>query len=64
MTEGCNDVTPQPSLSQAEQAQLLQSAFVVEVLQPSGHLHGPPLDRLQQLHIFPVWAAPNQDAVL
>ena len=41
--EGCNEVTPQPSLLQAVQAQLPRPAFVGEVLQPSAHLRGPPL---------------------
>ena len=36
--EGCNEVTPQPSLLQAQQAQLPQPVFVGEVLQPSVHL--------------------------
>ena len=40
------------SLLQAEQAQLPQSVFVGEVLQPSHHLCGPPLDLLQQLPVF------------
>ena len=40
------------SLPQAEPAQLPQPFFTGEVLQPSHHLHGPPLDPLQQLHIF------------
>jgi len=31
--EGCNEVTPQPSLLQAEQAQLSQPVFVGEMLQ-------------------------------
>ena len=35
-----------------------------EVLQPSGHLSGPPLDLLQELHILPVLGAPGLDAVL
>ena len=54
----------QPYLLQAEQAQLPQPVFVEEVLQPSDHLCGPPLDPLQQLHIFPVLGAPDLDAVL
>jgi len=33
--EGRSEVSPQPSLLQAEQAQLLQSVFMGEVLQPS-----------------------------
>ena len=49
--KGCNEVTLQPSFLQAEQAQLPQPVFVGEVLQPSDHLCGPPLDPLQQLLI-------------
>jgi len=33
------------------------------VLQPSDHLHGPPLDLLQQLFICLVLGAPELDAV-
>jgi len=33
-----------------------------DVLQPSYHLCGPPLDLLQKLHIFPVCRAPDLDA--
>ena len=54
----------QPSPPQAEQAQLLRPVLTEEVLQPSDHVHGPPLDPLQQLHIFPVLGAPDLDAVL
>jgi len=36
--EGCKKVIPQPSLLQAEQAQLPQPVFVGEMLQPSLHL--------------------------
>ncbi|GAB0207437.1 hypothetical protein GRJ2_003209300 [Grus japonensis] len=35
-----------------------------EVFQPSDHLHGPPLDSLQQLHVSPVLRPPELDAVL
>ena len=55
---------PQPSLLQAEQAQLPQPVFVGEVLQPSDHLCVPPLDPLQQLPVFLVLGAPDLDAVL
>ena len=41
----------QPLLLQAEQAQFPQPTFVKEVLQPSDHLCGLPLDPLQQLSI-------------
>ncbi|KAK4810205.1 hypothetical protein QYF61_011799 [Mycteria americana] len=62
--EGCYEVSPQPSLLQAEQPQPSQHVLVGEVLQPAGHFHGPPLDLLQQVHVFPVLRAPELDAVL
>ncbi|KAK4827563.1 hypothetical protein QYF61_019187 [Mycteria americana] len=52
------------SLLQAEQPQLSQPVFVGEVLQPSGHLHGPPLDLLQQLHVLLMLRPPELHAVL
>ncbi|KAK4829041.1 hypothetical protein QYF61_001846 [Mycteria americana] len=48
----------------AEQPQLSQPVLIAEVLQPSDHFHGLPLDPLQQLHVFPVLRAPELDAVL
>jgi len=62
--EGHNQVCPQPSLLQAEQAQFLQPVFIGEVSPPLGHLWGPPLDPLQKFHIFPVLGPPHLDAVL
>ena len=50
--EYCNQVSPQPSLLRAEQHQLSQPVFIGVVLQPSDHLCGPPLDLLQQVHVF------------
>jgi len=61
---GCNEISLEPSLLQAEQVQLPQPVFVGEVLQPSEHLCGPSLDLLLLLHIFPVLRAPGLDAVL
>jgi len=52
--EGHNGVSPEPSLLQDKQAQLPQSFFIREVLQPCDHLCDPPLDLLQQLHIS-IW---------
>jgi len=49
-------------LLQAEQAQLFQPVFIEEVLQPSDHLQGHPLDSLQKLHIFIVLGDPDLDA--
>ena len=52
------------SLLQAKQAQFPQPFFIGEVLQPSDHLCGPPLDVLQQLCTLPILGASGQDAVL
>ena len=57
MSSPCN-------LLQAEQAQSLQLIFIGEVFQPLDHLHRPPLDPLQKLHILPVLGAPDSDAIL
>ncbi|KAK4817891.1 hypothetical protein QYF61_002060 [Mycteria americana] len=51
-------------MEEAEQAQLSQPVPVGEVLQPSDHFCGPPLDLLQQLHVPLVLRAPELDAVL
>ncbi|KAK4812466.1 LOW QUALITY PROTEIN: hypothetical protein QYF61_026459 [Mycteria americana] len=61
---GCYKVSPQPSLLQAEQPQLSQPVLVGEVLQPSHHFRGPPLDPLQQLHVLLVLRDPELDTVL
>ncbi|XP_074433859.1 TBC1 domain family member 31 isoform X2 [Larus michahellis] len=52
--EGCYKFSLEPSLLQAEQPQLSQPVLTAEVLQPSDHLCGPPLDPLQQVHVLPV----------
>jgi len=62
--EGCNKVSLQPSLLQAEQPQLPQPFFKAELLQTSNHFSGPPLDPLQQVHSFPVLRAPELDTEL
>ncbi|KAK4827142.1 LOW QUALITY PROTEIN: hypothetical protein QYF61_014736 [Mycteria americana] len=62
--EGCYKVSPELSLLQAEQAQLSQPVFIEEVLQPSDHLHGPPLDLLPQVHVLLTLGAPDLNAVL
>ncbi|KAK4831119.1 LOW QUALITY PROTEIN: hypothetical protein QYF61_015422 [Mycteria americana] len=64
LLEGCYKVSPQPSLLQAGQPQLSQPVLIAEVLQPSDHFRGPPLDPLQQVPVFPVLRAPELDAVL
>ena len=48
--------------SRLEKAQFLQPVFIGEVHHSLNHLHGPPLDPLQKLHIFLVLKAPNMDA--
>ena len=53
------EVSSEPSLFQSAQAWLLQPFFIGEEPQPSAHLHGPPLDLLWQLHIFPVLGVPG-----
>ncbi|KAK4831083.1 hypothetical protein QYF61_015281 [Mycteria americana] len=62
--KGCNKVSPEPSLLQAEQPQLSQPFLIGDVFHPSDHFCGPPLDPLQQVHVFPVLRAPELDAVL
>ena len=62
--EGHNEISPKPSLLQAKQSRFPQPFLVGEVLQPSDHLSGPPLDLLQELHILPVLGAPGLDTVL
>jgi len=47
--EGHSEVSSEPSLLQAKQAQLPQPFLIGEALQPSHHLSGPPLVLLQQL---------------
>ncbi|KAK4828770.1 hypothetical protein QYF61_000795 [Mycteria americana] len=62
--EGCYKVSPEPSLLQAEQPQLSQPFFTGEVIQPSDHLCGPPLDSLQQVHVLLMLGAPEVNVVL
>ena len=52
--EGRNEVSLEPSLFQTKQAQFPLPFLIGEVLQPSDHLSGPPLDPVQELHILPV----------
>lgn len=49
--------------SSPKQGQFPQPFFIVVVLQPSDRHHGPPLDTLQQFHIFPVLVSPGLKAV-
>jgi len=62
--EGCYKVSSEPSVLQVDEPQLSQPILIEEVLQHSDHLCGPPLDLLQQLHVFLVLGAPELDAVL
>ena len=62
--EGHNEVSPELSFLQAKQAQFPQLFSIGEVLQPSDHLSGPPLDLFQEFHIFLVLGAPGLDVVL
>ena len=62
--EGHNEVSLEPSVLQAKQVQFPQPFFIRELLQPSDHLSGSPLDSFQELCIFLVFgdsrcSAPN-----
>ena len=50
--KGCYKVSSEPSFRQAEEPQLSQPLLIGKLLQPSDHLHGPPLDWLQQLYVL------------
>ena len=63
-TEGHSEVSQKPSLLQAKQSHFPQHFPIGEVLQPSEHLSGPPLDPFQDLSAFLVLEAPGLDAVL
>jgi len=52
-TEGHSEVSPEPSLLQAEQAQFPQPFLIGN--QPSDHVSGPPLDLIQESTSFPYW---------
>ena len=58
-----NKITSE-SFLKAEQTQIAQRFLTGEMLQPSDHLHGHPLDQLQQLHVLLVLGAPELDTVL
>ncbi|PKU42362.1 replication factor c subunit hypothetical protein [Limosa lapponica baueri] len=62
--EGCYKVSLESSLLQAEQPQLSQPVLIGEVLYPSDHCDGPPLDPFQQAHVLPVLRTPKLDTVL
>ena len=62
--KGHYKISSEPSFLQAEGPQLSQPLPTAEVLQPSDHLHSPPLDLLQQLHVLLVLGVPELDAIL
>ena len=62
--EGHSEVSLEPALLQAEEAQISQLFFIGEALQPSDHLCDLPLEPLQQFCLFSVLGAPYQDTVL
>ncbi|KAK4824277.1 hypothetical protein QYF61_012837 [Mycteria americana] len=62
----CNDGTKEKlnHLCGADFVKVHQKPPRGEVFQPSDHFCGPPLDPLQQVHVFPVLRTPELDAVL
>lgn len=51
MLKVCNKIHMELSLFQAKQSQLFKLVFIAEVLYPSDHLHGSPLDSLKPAKI-------------
>lgn len=51
--------SPEPSLLQAKQTQLLQPFLTQEMIQAFDHLHSPSLDSLQYIHIPLVLRSPE-----
>ena len=50
--EGRHEVPPEPSVLQAEEPKFFQPVLIEEVLQPSDHLCGPPLNLIHSfLHL-------------
>ena len=62
--KGCNKVSLESSLPQAEQPQLSQPFLIGELLYASDCFCGPSLEMLQQVHVFRVLRAPDLDTVL
>ena len=62
--KGHNELSPEPSLLQAKRDPFLQRFLIGEWLQPSDHLHSPPPDPLQELHVLPVLGAPRPETLL
>jgi len=59
--KGCYKVSSEPFLLQAKQPQLSQPVLTGEVLQSLDDLHGPPLDSLEQVHVFLTLGASKLD---
>jgi len=59
-----NNTSLQPSLLQVEHLQLSQPFLTGEVFQPFDHFCGPPVDPIQQVHVFLGLETPELDAVL
>jgi len=59
--EGCNKVSLEPSLLQAEQPVFSQPFLTGEVFQPSDHFCGPFLDPLEEVRVCPVLRTPELD---
>jgi len=58
------EVSPEPSLLQAEQSQLTQPVFTGEMLQHLEHLCVSPLDSFSYFHVFFVLGAPELNTIL
>ncbi|XP_037986597.1 uncharacterized protein LOC119698592 isoform X2 [Motacilla alba alba] len=56
--------TAKQHLTKAEQTHFLKPFLIAELLCPSSHLGGPPLDSFQQVHVLPVLGTPEVDAAL
>ncbi|KAK4830385.1 hypothetical protein QYF61_010612 [Mycteria americana] len=68
--EFCNSAEPGFHTSGEDAEETGTSTVVQEMMQvgevfhPSDHFHGPPLDLLQQVHVFPALRTPGLDTVL
>jgi len=63
-SEGPQWCVPRAFSSPSQSSQFPQPFFTGELLQPSDHLSGPPLDPLQELHVLLVLGVPGLDSVL